>query len=91
MRELVITWIIEIVHKLPLKPETLFHCILIFDLMLANYRSTNLSGMMICVENVQLLALACLFISAKYEEIYPPPADMLVRTADYTYSKKKLI
>ena len=62
-----------------------------FDYMLRHYRNGNFTGMVICVENLQLLALGCLFISAKYEEIYPPSADFMVKNSDYAYSKKKII
>lgn len=86
-----IVWLIELAHKMPIKHETLFHCVLMFDSMLGNYKNTNLTGMVICIENLQLLALACLFISAKYEEIYPPSADFMVKNSDYAYSKKKII
>jgi hypothetical protein len=40
--------------------------------MLSKDKCSILSGMIICIENLQLLAMACLFISSKYEEIYPP-------------------
>ena len=62
-----------------------------FDSMLGNYKNTNLTGMVICIENLKLLELAYLFISSKYEEIYPPSADFMVKNSDYAYSKKKII
>jgi hypothetical protein len=87
----VVTWLIEVTHKVPLKPETLFHCVLTFDYTLNSYKSANHTGMLICLENLQAVALACLFISTKYEEIYAPTAEHLIKLADYAYSKKKLI
>lgn len=61
------------------------------DTVLSNYKSSNLSGMRVSVENLQLVAMACLFISSKYEEIYPPTLEVMVKICDYTYSKKKII
>lgn len=45
----------------------------------------------ITVENLQLLALACFFISCKYEEIYPPTIKKCVEIADFSYSKQKVV
>jgi hypothetical protein len=65
MKKLVIEWLIELSHYMKLKRETLYHAMWIFERCLQ--KITDLSA-----KNLQLLAITCLFISAKYEEIYPP-------------------
>ena len=67
-----------------MKPETIFHGIHLLDMMLSAEKGITL-------ENLQLLAISCLFVSSKYEEVYPPRVDLYSEVTDYTYSKKKII
>jgi cyclin A len=47
---------------------------------------TDLNG-----KNMQLLAITCLFISAKYEEIYPPHVMVLIEKTLGVYHKKQVV
>jgi hypothetical protein len=43
------------------------------------------------VEDLQLLGASSLFVSSKYEEIYPPRAELYAEVTDFSYSKQKII
>lgn len=42
-------------------------------------------------KNLQLLAITCLFVSAKYEEIYPPKVIDLIEKTMNSYHKRQVI
>ena len=77
-REVLLKWLIaHCKPTLELRDCTVEHCIRLFDL----YCARN-ACMKSDFEDAQLDLLACLFISAKYEEIYPP------NTSDFEYVSK---
>lgn len=63
-RCVLIDWIINIHMKFRLLPETLFITVNIID--------RYLSHKFVSKEELQLLGIAAMLISTKYEEIYPP-------------------
>ncbi len=40
---------------------------------------------------LQLVGTACMFIAAKYEEIYPPDVSEFVYITDDTYNKRQVL
>jgi cyclin B len=64
VRAILVDWIINVHIKFKLLPETLFLTINLID--------RYLSLEVIEKQNAQLLGVAALMISSKYEEIYPP-------------------
>lgn len=83
MRSIVIDWLIDVHRKFKMRMETLFISIAMLD----RYLEKN----QIRKEIFQLVATACLFIAAKYEEIYPPALDDFVYICADTYSKSDII
>jgi len=64
MRKVIVEWMLEVSHRSKMRRETIFMAVKLFDTGLDSFKD-------ITVVNVQLLAIAALFMSAKYEEIYP--------------------
>ena len=50
-----------------------------------------LSYMAVQRSKLQLVGAACMFIAAKYEEIYPPDVGEFVYITDDTYNKRQVI
>lgn len=50
-----------------------------------------LSLMSISKSRLQLLGVTCMFIAAKYEEIYAPQVDEFVYVTDESYSREQVI
>jgi len=82
MRGILIDWIVEVHLKYSLLPETLFLSINLLDrfLSLKNVSKSKL----------QLVGISCLFISAKYEEIYPPEAEDFANITANSFSKEEI-
>jgi cyclin A len=67
-----------------LKRETLYHTMWIMERCLQKITDLN-------PKNLQLLAITALFISTKYEEIYPPHVIALIEKTFNSYNKKQVI
>ena len=50
-----------------------------------------LSYMAVQRSKLQLVGAACMFIAAKYEEIYPPDVSEFVYITDDTYNKRQVL
>jgi hypothetical protein len=83
MYEIVIDWLVDVHRKFKMKNETLFLCITLMN----KYLEKN----EIKKEIFQLLATTCMFISSKYEEIYPPPIEDFVYICADAYTKNDFI
>jgi G2/mitotic-specific cyclin-B, other len=83
MRAVLVDWIVEAHKKFKLLPETLFMTVNIID------RYLDIST--ITREKLQLVGVTALFISAKYEEIYPPPLKDFVELTQKAYSKTEVL
>lgn len=83
MREIVVDWLVDVHRKFKMRTETLFLAVTTMD----RYLEKN----EIKKEIFQLVAATCLFIAAKYEEIYPPAIEDYVYICAETYSKKDFI
>lgn len=83
IREVVVDWLVDVSVKFRLASETLFLAVNYFDRYLfAKYTEKS---------NAQLLGVTCLWIAAKYEEIYPPQFDNFVKVCDDAYEKSDLL
>ena len=74
---------VEVTEEYKLSDETLFLAIAYVD----RYLSTT----PIERQTFQLLGTSCLFIAAKYEEIYPPDVNEFVYVTDDSYSKSQVL
>jgi hypothetical protein len=64
LRAEVVNWIVRVHLKFRLWPETLFIVMNLLDRYLSIFDFPQ--------DRIYLLAITCLFIATKYEEIYPP-------------------
>lgn len=83
MRSILVDWIVEIHLRFKLLPETLFLAINLMD----RFLSTEL----VEVEKFQLLAVSCLFIAAKYEEVYSPSVKNYAVVTDGGYTEEEIL
>ena len=83
MRSILIDWMVEVTDEYKMNDETLFLAITYID----RYLSTTL----IERQTFQLLGTSCLFIAAKYEEIYPPDVHEFVYVTDDSYTKSQVL
>lgn len=65
-----------------LVPETLFLCLNIFDRVLSKLKINS--------KKYMLLAVTSMFISSKYEEIYPPDLTEIVKVSPFSYSPEEV-
>jgi cyclin B len=84
MRAILVDWLIDVHLKFKLLNETLFLTVNILDRYLSI--ATNLSR-----SKLQLVGVASMLISTKYEEIYPPTVKDYVYITDNAYSKEEIL
>jgi len=83
MRTIVVDWIVDVHRKFRFVPETL-------------YLTVNLIDRYLSVKEVerpmfQLVAVSCLLIASKYEEIYQLPVNDLVFLCAETYTRQDIL
>ena len=83
MRIILIDWLIEVHLKFKLLPETLFLTINFIDRYLQKNQTQR--------DKLQLIAVSCLLIACKYEEIYPPEISSFVYITDNAYKKEDIL
>jgi cyclin A len=83
MRSILIDWLIEVGEEYKLGTETLF--------LAVSYIDRFLSHMSVQRAKLQLVGTACMFIAAKYQEIYPPDVTEFCYITDDTYSKRQVL
>ncbi|CAD8091308.1 unnamed protein product [Paramecium sonneborni] len=71
MRNTIIRFAIKQAKLYNMKSETLFQTVDLIDQAIQHLNPE--------AEKMELIAITCLFIATKYEEIYPPPLDALLR------------
>jgi hypothetical protein len=83
MRTILVDWLVEVHLKFKLVPESLYMTVYIIDryLQCKQVRRSKL----------QLVGVAALLVSAKYEEIYPPELRDLVYITDRAYNKQEIL
>jgi len=83
MRSILVDWLVEVGEEYKLQTETLH--------LAVNYIDRFLSTMAVQRSKLQLVGAACMFIAAKYEEIYPPDVGEFVYITDDTYNKRQVL
>jgi len=83
MRSILVDWLVEVGEEYKLQTETLF--------LAVSYIDRFLSFMAVQRSKLQLVGTACMFIAAKYEEIYPPDVSEFVYITDDTYNKRQVL
>ena len=83
MRAILVDWLVEVGEEYKLQQETIY--------LAVNYIDRFLSYMSVQRAKLQLVGTACMFIAAKYEEIYPPEVGEFVYITDDTYTKKQVL
>jgi len=83
MRAILVDWLVEVAEEYKLQTETLYLAI--------SYIDRFLSFMSVQRAKLQLVGTACMFIAAKYEEIYPPDVTEFVYITDDTYNKRQVL
>lgn len=75
--------LIGVSRALKLRERTLFLALELIELYLAAHR--------IAGDRIKLLAIACFFLVAKYEEIYPPKLDCFLKRLSSAVSKAEVL
>lgn len=83
MRSILIDWLVEVHHKYKLQTSTLWLCVNLID----RYLSIEI----IKRGKLQLVGVAALFISCKFEEVYPPESKDFVHITDNAYTHSELL
>lgn len=83
MRTILVDWMTEVIEEYKMNSETLF--------LAVNFIDRFLSAKNIARAKFQLLGTAALFISSKYEEIYPPDIHEFVYITDNAYEKSEIL
>jgi len=84
MRAILVDWLIDVHLKFKLLNETLFLTVNILDRYLSVV--SNLAR-----SKLQLVGVASMLISTKYEEIYPPTVKDYVYITDSAYTKEEIL
>lgn len=85
MRKILVDWLVDVHRKFKLRSSTLFMAINLIDRYL---QATTES---VTKSRYQLFGITCLFIAAKYEEIYPPGLGDFVYVCADTYSASHIL
>ena len=72
-------------QELPLSQETFYLCLNLFDRYIEKTRSEKKKNL-----DLNLIALTCIFIAAKYEEIYPPKLKNFLYIFRNSYIKRDI-
>jgi hypothetical protein len=84
MRKVVVEWMLEVSHRSKMRRETVFMAVKLLDAGLEKLPDVGPA-------NVQLLAVASLFMSAKYEEIYPENLNKFLDYTLHSYQKTEML
>jgi G2/mitotic-specific cyclin-B, other len=78
-RSEVLDWIVDVHRHFRLRDDTLYFTINLLDRFLSKRKIVR--------SQLQLVAISCLFIACKLEEIYPPQVNSLVEITLNVFSK----
>ena len=82
MRSILVDWLQEVAEEYHLSLDTLALAIAYLDRFL--------SKMSVSRSKLQLLGTTCMYLAAKFEEIYPPEIAEFVYITDDTYTKRQV-
>lgn len=83
MRAILVDWLVEVTEEYRLCADTLYQSINFLDRFLSAHHAPR--------SQLQLIGVTCMWVSAKYEEIYPPTVSDFCYITDNTYDKSELI
>jgi len=83
MRSILVDWLVEVADEYNLCAETLH--------LTFSYMDRFLSFMSVERSKLQLVGISCMFIAAKYEEIFPPNVGEFVYITDDSYTKTQIL
>ena len=83
MRAILVDWLVDVHAKFKLLTETLFLTVNIIERYLSHKQITR--------ARLQLVGVAALLITTKYEEIYPPNLKDFVYITDNAYTKEEIL
>jgi hypothetical protein len=83
MRAVLVDWLAEVHRKYKMHSDSLFLAVRVMDRFL--------SKKALPLADYQLLGVACLFLSGKYEEIYPPPLRHYTRLCQGSFSERQIL
>ncbi|KAL0274913.1 UNVERIFIED_CONTAM: hypothetical protein PYX00_002935 [Menopon gallinae] len=84
MRTVLVDWIFEVQQSFRLLNETVQLAIALLDRFMQDHPG-------IVKDELQLVAVACIFLASKYEEMYPPDLEDLVDISAKTYTKGQIL
>lgn len=82
MRSILVDWLQEVAEEYHLTVDTLA--------LAVAYLDRFLSRMSVSRSKLQLLGTTCVYLAAKFEEIYPPEIAEFVYITDDTYTKRQV-
>ena len=83
MRAILIDWLIDVHLKYKMVPQTMYIAVNLIDRFLSMNETTRVK--------LQLVGVTSMFISSKYEEIYPPELKDFVYITDNAYVKSQVL
>ncbi|XP_011298346.1 G2/mitotic-specific cyclin-B [Fopius arisanus] len=84
MRSVLIDWLVEVHQQFHLLQETLYLTVAVIDRFLQSFKSINR-------RRLQLVGVAAMFISCKYEEMFAPDIADFVYITDNAYTKTEIL
>uniref|UniRef100_A0A1I7YD28 Cyclin N-terminal domain-containing protein n=2 Tax=Steinernema glaseri TaxID=37863 RepID=A0A1I7YD28_9BILA len=82
MREILVDWFYQVLNRLQLLPETMNLTIHILNVAVQRLHVDK--------NNLQLVGITCMFVAAKYEELYPPSIEDFVSISGNCFSKEDM-
>ncbi len=83
MRAILVDWLVEVAEEYKLCADTLYQTV--------NYIDRFLSMHVVQRNQLQLVGVSCMWVAAKYEEIYPPNVADFCYITDNTYSREQVV
>ncbi|KAG1676515.1 hypothetical protein FOA52_000058 [Chlamydomonas sp. UWO 241] len=83
MRAILVDWLVEVAEEYKLCADTLYQAV--------NYIDRFMSLQTVPRNQLQLVGVTCMWVAAKYEEIYPPNVSDFCYITDNTYPKEQLV
>ena len=78
-----VDWLVEVSEEYRMVSDTLYFAV--------NFIDRVLSLQHVSLSQMQLVSITCMWIAAKYEEMYPPHVDKFAYMTDNMYSRQQLI
>lgn len=83
MRSILIDWLVEVAEEYKLCADTLYLSVNFLDRFLSVHKVQR--------AQLQLAGVTCMWLAAKFEEIYPPNVTEFAYITDNTYTREQLV